>query len=150
MCAVTKLIDFFPKWSIRRALKRIFVPVVIEHYPVIAVRVLWETETVEDMHVAETLIASKRMQLHSVAGASTYTWASVLHYCYDFITETGNSITECILLVVYLKEVLRTCACVSYGRVCMCARARVCTCICPSSFFSYVIKHEYSSPRKSA
>ena len=46
--------------TIRNALKR-FVPVVIEHYPVIAVRALWETETIEDMHVAETLIASKRM-----------------------------------------------------------------------------------------
>ena len=70
--------------TIRNAVKRIFVPVVIEHYPVtpvviehypgipvviehypgIAVRALWETETIEDMHVAETLIASKRMQLH--------------------------------------------------------------------------------------
>ena len=53
--------------TIRNALKRIFVPVVIEHYPVIAVRALWETETTEDMHVAETLIASKRMQLHKAS-----------------------------------------------------------------------------------
>ena len=42
---------------IKNALKRIFVPAVIEHYPVIAVRALWERETIEDMHVAKTLIA---------------------------------------------------------------------------------------------
>ena len=44
--------------TIRNALKDIFVPVVIEYYPVIAVRALWETETIEDMHVAERLVAN--------------------------------------------------------------------------------------------
>ena len=61
--------DFAPKrkiksQTIKNALKRIFVPVVIEHYPVIAVRAIWETETIKDMYVAEKRIASKRMQLH--------------------------------------------------------------------------------------
>ena len=61
--------DFAPKreiksQTIKNALKRIFVPVAIKHYPVIAVRALWETETIKAMYVAEKLIASKRMQLH--------------------------------------------------------------------------------------
>ena len=71
-----------------------------------------------------------------VAGASTDAWDSAMHcamhYCYDFITETGNSITECTLLLVYLKEVcvrarvrrMGGCACVRV-RVRVCARVRV-------------------------
>ena len=52
--------------TIKNALKRILVPAIIQHYPVVAVRALWETTTNEDMCVAEQLIASKRMQLHKV------------------------------------------------------------------------------------